>query len=674
MQSSAAVRPKAAGSSRPVSHYRPEIQGLRAVAVLMVVVYHVWLGRVSGGVDVFLFISAFLLTSQFIRRHDDGARVNLLEHWLHVFKRLLPAAAVTLGGVLAAGAVFLADTRWNQLIDHTLASLFYVQNWVLAGESVDYFAQNKGTASPLLHFWSLSIQGQVFLLWPLILVVASSVSRRTRLSHRGLLWGVFGLVFAGSLAFSVWETGANQAYAYFDTRTRLWEFALGSLLALALPHLRLPRWFRVVLGWAGIIAMLACGIVLQVQQEFPGYLALWPTLSASAVIVAGSTGAPGSADRALSAPGIGWLGGISYALYLWHWPLLVIYLAQTGVERPDLVAGAGIIFLSIVLAWITTVLVESPIRRWKAADRGIVRPATAVLVCLALVAAPAIAWQSQLSSSAAQAEQVGGEQYPGAAALDGAPVPGNVRPRPELSALGSQWPLFANCTEDRATNEHQCDNGVAHGEKTIVMLGDSHPYMWSTPFLTMAKSRHWRVEATGRGACPLSDAAADPECAAWIAKHVDEVIAKHPDMVVTVSTRASYSAEATEYLDPGWERTIRRITAAGIRVAAIRDTPRWEDADLSGPECLARHRTDPVVCSIEESSVLAAQDPTEALQKTMPEVAFLDFNDYFCRGTTCPALIGNVVVYLDANHVTRAYMETLTPIVEQRFLAATGWS
>jgi peptidoglycan/LPS O-acetylase OafA/YrhL len=225
------------------STFRPEVQGLRALAVLMVVTYHVWLGRVSGGVDIFLLISAFLLTLSFVRKVEAGKSLNLLSHWLHLFKRLLPAAVVVLLGILAGTWLILPQSRWPDVLDQAWASLLYRQNWLLADTAVDYYAQDHSGASPLQHFWSLSIQGQVFILWPLIFACAALVWRLLRRlpagcprpSYRMVLLTAFSGIFVVSLIFSIDQTATNQAYAYFDTRTRLWEFALGSLLALGLP-------------------------------------------------------------------------------------------------------------------------------------------------------------------------------------------------------------------------------------------------------------------------------------------------------------------------------------------------------------------------------------------------------------------------------------------------------
>ena len=355
-------------SARRKPTFRPEVQGLRALAVLMVVTYHVWLGRVSGGVDVFLLISAFLLTLSFVRKVEAGTPLNLLRHWLHLFKRLLPAAVVVILGVLAGTWLILPQSRWPDVLDQAWASLLYRQNWLLADTAVDYYAQDHAGASPLQHFWSLSIQGQVFILWPLVFAGSALVwrllRRRCNTSYRAVLAAAFAAILAASLAFSIEQTATNQAYAYFDTRTRLWEFALGSLLALALPYLKPGKALRVMLGWAGLAAMVSCGLVLTVDRSFPGFVALWPTLAAAAIIVAGQSGSRFGVDRLLSWKPLVALGDNSYALYLWHWPVLVLALAATGDREPNLIQGLAIIGASMVLAVLTTRFVEKPLREW----------------------------------------------------------------------------------------------------------------------------------------------------------------------------------------------------------------------------------------------------------------------------------------------------------------------
>ncbi|WP_256939368.1 acyltransferase [Arthrobacter sp. BF1] len=456
-----AARPKLQ-ENNSTRKFRPEVQGLQAVAVLMVVTYHVWFGRISGGVDIFLLISAFLLTGQFTRKLENGKALELFKYWAHLFKRLLPLIALTLLLALLGVYFILPETNWTSMLGQTWASLFYYQNWFLASEAVDYYAADHSVASPLQHFWSLSIQGQIFILWPLIFAVAALLSRIARLRIRPLLIYIFGTIFAVSLVFSIMTTNSNQAFAYFDTRTRLWEFALGSLLALILPYLTVKRSARLVLGWVGIIAMLSCGLILQVGQKFPGYMALWPTLAAACVIVAGFTDSKFGADRFLSWTPLVKLGDSSYALYLFHWPVLVFFLVLSGREQAGLKAGTAIILVSIVGAIVATKWIDTPIRRSKWIDKKRRRAVLTIAICVAVVAAPLSAWEGKIHAEelAIQAqEQMAvaeiARNYPGAHALQtgfvDAADPG-LPVKPAMTALDKQWVSLGNaCEGDFAT-------------------------------------------------------------------------------------------------------------------------------------------------------------------------------------------------------------------------------
>ncbi len=269
------------------------------------------------------------------------------------------------------------------------------------------------------------MQGQVFILWPLIFAgvaflqpqLAKLSPQRKAATHRQLLFIAFGAVFLASLVFSIEQTANNQAHAYFDTRARLWEFALGSLLALAIPYLKPGRRFRVFLGWAGIAAMLACGLMLTVDRSFPGFVALWPTLAAAAVIIAGQSGSPFGADRLLGSRPLVMVGDNSYALYLWHWPVLVFFLLATGTTAPSLLQGLGIMTVSMLLAVATTRYVEVPLRRWKWPDVRSWRAAVVIATCGALLALPVTVWQSAITAEAAAIADQPHELTPGAAAL-----------------------------------------------------------------------------------------------------------------------------------------------------------------------------------------------------------------------------------------------------------------
>jgi peptidoglycan/LPS O-acetylase OafA/YrhL len=674
-----------AASPRRKPTFRPEVQGLRALAVLMVVTYHVWLGRVSGGVDIFLLISAFLLTLSFVRKVEAGTSLNLLRHWLHLFKRLLPAAVVVILGVLAGTWLILPQSRWPAVLDQAWASLLYRQNWLLADTAVDYYAQDHAGASPLQHFWSLSIQGQVFILWPLVFagsaVAWRLLRRRFNTSYRAVLAAAFTVILAVSLSFSVDQTATNQAYAYFDTRARLWEFALGSLLALGLPLLNPGRVLRLVLGWAGLAAMISCGLVLTVDRAFPGFVALWPTLAAAAIIVAGQSGSHFGVDRFLSWKPLVALGDNSYALYLWHWPVLVLALAATGVESPNLSQGGAIIAASVVLAVLTTRFVEKPLREWRWPQVRSWRTAVVIAACCAVLAGPVAVWQTSLTEEEAATAAQPRELTPGAAQL----TQGNVgtpdsaaRIIPAPAALENDWAgIHAPCIDGNATPDpvlEGCRQEVPSGEitKRIVVLGDSHAQQYLAALAPIAEARGWELVTLLMPACRFGaeSGTRNAECNAYNRSSTAYVLEHRPDAVFTVATltheEAPFETEVPAYLEG-----IRPIADAGIEIVGIRDNPRFT---FNMPECVQRFSAAAPACNPPLSESLVDPSPLEGYRGKVTGLHLMDLSDFICAGGICPAVVGNVYVYKDDNHLSRTYVESMIPMFEERLLAATGWT
>jgi peptidoglycan/LPS O-acetylase OafA/YrhL len=672
--------------------FRPEVQGLRALAVLMVVTYHVWLGRVSGGVDVFLLISAFLLTLSFVRKVEAGRSFNLLPHWLHLFKRLLPAAVVVLLGVLAGTWLILPQSRWPDVLDQAWASLLYRQNWLLAEGAVDYYAQDHSGASPLQHFWSLSIQGQVFILWPLIFAGAALGCRlmqrfrhsfflRKDVSYRLVLLAAFSVIFLASLSFSIEQTATNQAYAYFDTRTRLWEFALGSLLALALPYLKPGKALRVVLGWSGLAAMVSCGLVLTVDRSFPGHIALWPTLAAAAIIVAGQTGSRFGVDRLLSCKPLVVLGDNSYALYLWHWPVLVLALAGTGIGSPGIGQGLCIVAVSIVLAVLTTRFVEKPLHGWHWPKLRTRRTAAVVAACCAVLAGPVAVWQTTLTAEEAAVAAQPRELTPGAASLApenaGKPTP-PARIIPAPAAMKKEWADIDGLCRDANVPADPLLSGCLQNTrpenvtKRIAVLGDSHAQQYMAALGPIAKEHGWEVVTLLRGNCRFGAESPerDGDCNAFNRASADYVMEHRPDAVFTVASlthaQAPFETEVPGYLDG-----IRRFTDAGIDVVGVRDNPRFS---INMPECVQRYGAGAPQCNAPLNESLAESSPLDGYRGAVDRLHLMDLSDFICAGGSCPAVVGNVYVYKDDNHLTKTYVQSMIPMFEQRLLAATGWT
>ena len=670
-------------ASGPVgkSKFRPEIQGLRSLAVLMVVSYHIWIGRVSGGVDVFLLISAFLMTLQFTGRYKQGRPMDLLRHWLHLFRRLLPAVVVVLLGTLTATFVLLPPTRWAEIVQQAWASLFYYENWLLQQLAVDYYATDHSMASPVQHFWSLSIQGQVFIIWPVIFAAVALLCRRFALRYRATLVYVFAIIFLVSFVYSIIFTATNQAVAYFDTFARLWEFALGTLLALVLPGLNFSKPVRVLMGWIGVIAMLTCGIVLQVQTAFPGFVALWPTLAAVAVIAAGQTGSRFGVDRILSSKFLVRLGDNSYALYLWHWPILVIALGWSGKEHAGWLSGTAIIALSLTLAFLTTKYIEKPFRQWKWPEMKRRRSFIAIVACLAVVTAPLMGFQyrQDLEQQAAEARMV--FDNPGAKALlptyvnEVAP---NALTQPTAERIGRDWAKLPDgCSGDTKPESQllrdncQQNNVGSDATKTVLVLGNSHSQQWLAALGQMAEEHHWRLYALLYGACPFAtdDSDVEPECNEFnreVRKHIEE---HAPDAIFTVGTKAEPS-EPDEKLTHGFEELVSEVTARGTEVIAVRDNPRFT---YSLTDCTLSKGVDSPDCRPLKADVLADPSPFEEVMGKYQDLFLIDMTDLICIGLYCPPIIGNTFVYLDDNHLTKTYVKSMTDMLDERWFAATGW-
>ncbi|GAA3247806.1 hypothetical protein GCM10017691_57370 [Pseudonocardia petroleophila] len=470
MASPAPVGPARSPDAAPVrSRFRPELQGLRAVAVALVVVYHVWFDRVSGGVDVFFVISGFLLTGQLARAAERGAPLDLVRRWSRTVVRLVPSVCVVLVGTVGAAALVLPESRWAQTVREVVAAALYLENWQLASDAVDYAARND-VASVVQQFWSLSIQVQFFVVWPLLVAVV--VLAGPLAGVRARLLAALSAVLVVSLTCSVVMTAQDQPLAYFHSATRMWEFALGGLLALVVDALVLSRRARLLAGWVGLVGMVACGFVLDVGSSFPGWAALWPTACAVLVLGAGTSGDARGVDRVLSARPMQHLGDLSFALYLWHWPVLVLYLVVQGREEVGLRGGLGIVALSLVLAVATYHGVERPlIARAPGTGQGFRLGA----VCTAVVLLVAAAWQVEAMQRDPGTVGVGDASHPGAVAL----VSGPVDPAPLLPAPVAVYDDWAEVDWDCAPmSRYPSDVCVQpfEGEprERVVVVGDSH--------------------------------------------------------------------------------------------------------------------------------------------------------------------------------------------------------
>jgi hypothetical protein len=422
------------------------------------------------------------------------------------------------------------------------------------------------------------------------------------------------------------------------------------------------------MGWTGVVGLLLCGIVLQVGSVFPGYAALWPTVCGGLVLLAGRSGSRLGVDRLLAARPMRYLGDISFALYLWHWPLLVLYLVSRDREEVGALGGAAIIAVSVVLAVLTHHLVEKPVlarARGTAPGR---RFAAAGFVAVLLVAG---GWQVALAERAQQPGVVGGAFHPGALALVGADAP----PAPLLPApvtVYEDWVRieYWDCTPLARFPMDRCMQPVeGDPERRIVVVGDSHVQQLAGALLPVAQQRNWQLTAIVRGACPFSTVSEvvpdEVDCLNWGEAAAAEIAELNPDAVVTLASR-DVRTGLTEQTPPGFVERWRQLDGLGIPVLAVRDNPRF---DYSVPDCV---QTDGADCGADREAVYAAVPPYAQLDDVPGNVSFLDISDAVCDAARCPAVIGNVLVYLDDNHLTASYTTSMSGLLEEQIVAALG--
>ena len=342
---------------------RADIEGLRGVAVGTVVLYHVGVPFMPGGfagVDIFFVISGFLITSLLLREAARDGRISITRFYARRARRLLPAATTVLVVTAVAGWAVLPSSRYADLSTDVVAATLYVVNWALAGRAVDYLAEGSGV-SPLQHFWSLSVEEQYYLAWPLLMILGLLAARNSRARARRLMFGAVAVVFVVSLAWSVAHTRSDPAASYFVSTTRVWELAVGSLLAFGTG--RLAGWgtrAAQLLGGIGLVLIAASVTLLDGSTPWPGWAALVPTLGAAAVIAAGCSRGGSTPSGVLGIRPLIWVGGISYSLYLWHWPLIV--LADERWPNHGMAGSVAVVAVAVLLAWLTKRMIEDPVR------------------------------------------------------------------------------------------------------------------------------------------------------------------------------------------------------------------------------------------------------------------------------------------------------------------------
>lgn len=657
--------------------FRGDIEGLRAVAVLVVVLYHCGISSVGGGyigVDVFFVLSGFLITSLMIDEIESTSRLSFAGFYGRRARRLLPAATMVIAATVFVGWFVLSPLSRRDLVGDAVSASTYTVNWRFASQGTDYF-QAELAPSALQHYWSLAVEEQFYVIWPLIIwLLAGRRLRRDR-----LVVGL-GLIVVASFAVCLVVGWRSQPTAFFGLHTRIWQLGAGSLCAVAWAHVgRLPALIRCIAPTLGLAAVVGAVFVFDDSTDWPGTAALVPTLGTLAVLIGANQGA---VARVLGARPMIWLGARSYSWYLWHWPALVLF--QEWRDEP-LSSGTAMLvaMASLLVGHIGYTLVEQPIRHRRSLVRS---PLRSVAVGLSLSAAcligllalrPSAAHVDARGPTASTVTLPAPDELPAVleAAAQEPDVPANMRPSladarddlPEVYGLG--------CHVDIPDVEPKiCELGDADGAVTVILVGDSHAAQW-VPALTEIASRSGiRLVPMTKSGCPVFNIPTFSsllnrvytECDEWRVNVIAAVASIGPDIVITTQssmfTPADTSAEDSDgVILAGYVETLSALSQSADSVVVLSDTP-YPSGDV--PECLSDHPNDATVCAASRQDALGRRrTDVEREAAAQAGAAYVEVADLVCGPTRCPVVVGDLLVYRDNSHLSTPYVLWVAPVL-----------
>jgi len=657
-------------------YFRPDVEGLRAIACGAVVLFHAGLPGFDGGfvgVDIFFVISGFLITGLLMREHARFGRISFKSFYARRARRIIPAAALVLAVTAVAAFLLQPLLQAFNSAKSILAASVFMANWHFIDLGTNYFTEGAGD-SVVLHYWSLAVEEQFYFVWPALMALGFLIATRLRLSAPQVVFGVLALVTGASLAWSILQTDSDPTVAYMSTFTRGWEFGIGGLLALAAPTLERHAQVQGVkvtgltLGWVGLALVLISIVTYsETAVPFPGSAALLPTLGTVAMIASGCVIASSGrfVGRILAIAPMRFIGRVSFAWYLWHWPILV--LAEGALGPLPIRWKLFLMVVAFFLSILTLAVVEQPIARWKALGR---RASAAIALGLLSIV---VASSSALAVGTASVARLSGTQatttvdagsFEAVFGPDTGVTAGEVTPNP-LEAAADE-PAKECLLVEETDRVMSCERGVPGGAK-VVLFGDSHMHQWLPAYEELAAQRDWDLLVYTRAGCPVNDIApraddsrfSQPWCTEWRQQAIDDIIAQQPNLIF-VSSLHTYLPDQTETLQ-SWNASLERLRGAGVPIVYLRDTPNPED-DI--PTCISAALDDWSRCAFPHDGV---QEPViqEALTGRQPDVHVVDLLPFFCdEEGTCAAARNGFLLYRDDSHISGSIAKAMAPGLE----------
>ncbi|WP_105565714.1 acyltransferase family protein [Microbacterium halophytorum] len=665
-------------------HFRPDIQGMRALAVGLVVLAHVHLTGFEGGfvgVDIFFVISGFLITQLLLREVSKTGTVSISQFYIRRARRILPAATAVTVLVLAYAALFLPMARLAQTTEDSVWSAFFLSNWGFAAQETDYFSTDA--PSFFQHYWSLAVEEQFYLLWPLVvLALVPRIRKRTFALLAGLLLVV-------SLAWSIWFTGADPQAAYFNTPARAYELMVGAVLACVIAGPLRSRW-RHVTSIAGIALIAYAVFAFDETTPFPGSLALVPVVGTALLLASGPETLIG---RALSWRPVRYIGDISFSLYLWHWPVALAVQQVMPASAPFLQQAGLTIGISVGLAALTFRFVERPFQEkrvpiFSGNKRTLwLWPLSVVLVLATAFTASTWGVHRLNNERAAAAEYFDEHGYqeltptedPEAVeedleeavevAEEGAPIPPDYDGETLRDAKWTDL-VSADCYAGEGETETEiCRYGDPEADTTIALIGDSHAAMWAPALDVIGKQHGFQVAVYVKLACAaypvIQDADRDPSnCNDFRDFTRESVEELQPDAVV-LSARGMLNMQERdgESIDEQWRAAVADAMefyqgVAG-RVVSLGDVPARPDA--TPQDCVEAPNATQEGCVVNGESIEKRSNDITAHEVVKAGASYVDTEPFVCVEDDCPLFAGDTPLYVDDSHLNRLWVEHVAP-------------
>ncbi len=625
---------------RPSGVFRPDIEGLRAFLVLAAILYHAEVPGFASGylaIDAFYVISGFLITGILVREAERDGHIKLLRFWGRRAARLLPNALLTLVVTMAC-IMTLTPVLTHEAGARDIASaLLYFSNYHFSARAVDYFDQTV-QASPVLHFWSLSLEEQFYMFWPVCLALGLWVLERF---NRAATLVFLGAIILASFGAMMHWTSVEPSRAYFDTESRAWDMAVGAVFAVWRPA---TGRFATAIGWGGLAALLGSIAVVDYLPINPHVATLLPTLSAAAMLYGGAVSLSFAGNAVLGNPVMQWIGARSYSLYLWHWPVLVFVTPFIGPWM-----AFGVIFVVAALAY---AVVENPLRG--ALPARVAPPklvgigiATSLAVATLVIVLPPL----DPAYSSARSE-----------VLKRLIEAKNDKPRMTGPACKTQ--------EDADTGV--CVFGKPGGAHRVAVYGDSHAEQLFDGINAAAVAAGWEFRVWARGGCsPIEFETNDLTCTQFHSRIYEDMARFKPDLILVtagnagalhlhdkVTGKAIPVAQSVPIWKTGFRSTLGHLLGIAPRVVVVRDTP--INTKAMGTECLETRA--PETCRTPRADALLADPPDAAVARTVPGIGLLDLSDRFCDARFCPAMRdGRIMFRMDDNHITATVSLGLAP-------------